>query len=355
MVSLKKWMENNPAVTVLGIGISVASVAAGVTAYLLEKVNRAEKIEIANKYNTQIADLTTRLSSIERRAGPAQEKRYFDVQSMQVSVSEVRNLPNQFTNYDEGHFFLNAPITQAWNYAVLTEGEIAKLGVYRTMIEEAYKIDQMKSILDRNKTHVWYSNPIANISFNYGPSALSLKAQLISRVFIMKATRQDFAANAAAFAGIVSSPSDDTPKSDPNNAKIAIDEIQRLKQETKKDKDNFEDKSDEKLDMETHYKKVFEQLFDGDTAGLIFVDGLMRIAQPAMQSSNISFSILSAQKQLNVMYIDAETRIAGAKVEKSFDDSCKEATAATIIIRRELFFVSFGSAGYVIDAEVPTC
>jgi hypothetical protein len=97
-----------------------------VTAYLLERVNKAEKIEATNKYNTQISDLTTRLSSIERRAGPNQEKRYFDVQSMQVSLAEVRNLPAQFKNFDNGAFFLNAPISQTWNYAVLSEGEVAK-------------------------------------------------------------------------------------------------------------------------------------------------------------------------------------------------------------------------------------
>jgi hypothetical protein len=35
--------------------------------------------------------------------------------------------------------------------------------------------------------------------------------------------------------------------------------------------------------------------------------------------------------------------------------TCKEGKGTTIIVRRELFFVSYGEGGYVIDVQVPTC
>jgi hypothetical protein len=302
MASLKEWLENHPAIAVLGVAVSVGSVSSAVTAYLLERVNKAEKIEATNKYNTQISDLTTRLSSIERWAGPNQEKRYFNVQSMQVSLAEVRNLPAQFKNFDNGAFFLNAPISQTWNYAVLSEGEVAKLGLFKTLVEEAYKDERMKSLMQLIKGHAWYSNSLANVRFNIGSA--SVEGSLVSHLHIIKVTRQDFATKAAAVAGIVSDLRRNPPSAESKEIGSAIEEIQRLKE-----KDSPEARVEANADPEPQVKKMFEQLFDGDTAGMIFVDALIRMAQLASTGPNMSFSILSAQKQLNVMYIDANTSI----------------------------------------------
>jgi hypothetical protein len=348
MASLKEWLENHPAIAVLGVAVSVGSVCSAVTAYLLERVNKAEKIEATNKYNTQISDLTTRLSSIERRAGPNQEKRYFDVQSMQVSLAEVRNLPAQFKNFDNGAFFLNAPISQTWNYAVLSEGEVAKLGLWKTLVEAIYTDERMKSLAQVFKGHAWYSNSLANARFNIGSD--SVEGSLVSHLHIIKVTRGDFATKAAAAAGMASDLRRTPPRAESKKIGSAIEEIQRLKEQ-----DSPEARVEANADPEPEVKKMFEQLFDGDTAGMIFVDALIRKYSLAFISPNISFSILSAQKQLNVMYIDVNTSISDATIEKSFDETCKEGKGTTIIVRHELFFVSYGEGGYIIDAQVPTC
>src|SRR5438128_1000514 len=46
MVSLKEWLGNNPAITVLGVAATVASATSGLTTYLVERVNKAERIEL---------------------------------------------------------------------------------------------------------------------------------------------------------------------------------------------------------------------------------------------------------------------------------------------------------------------
>src|SRR6266545_405059 len=165
MSSVKEWLDTHPAALVLGIAVSVGSTASGITAYLITQINKAHEIEIANKYNSQISDLTTRLSSIERRAGSGPEKKYLDVQSLQIALSEVKILPAQFKNYDKGSFFLNLPVSDAWNYSILTEGEIGKLGPLKSLVEQAYKVEGLQKVFDRNKAHVWYLNPIAEVRF----------------------------------------------------------------------------------------------------------------------------------------------------------------------------------------------
>jgi hypothetical protein len=140
------------------------------------------------------------------------------------------------------------------------------------------------------------------------------------------------------------------PTSERKNADTTIDEIQRLKKE-----DDTDARKNDTPDANSATQKLFERLFDGDTAGLVFMDILYQNWQFGSVGPNVSFSILSAQKQLNVMYVDLEHRLSRTKIDKSYDDSCKEKSTPTIAVRREIFFVSYGGGGYLISTQVPTC
>jgi hypothetical protein len=67
MVALREWLANHPAITVLDAAATVASTTSETATYLLEQVKKVERIELTDKYNAQISDLTASLSSIERR------------------------------------------------------------------------------------------------------------------------------------------------------------------------------------------------------------------------------------------------------------------------------------------------
>src|SRR5262245_32240545 len=136
--TLKKWIETHPAVVIVGLTFAVGSTVSATTAYLVGQVNQAEatrrqsefvaeKSDLQTKYQHQVADLTSRLSAIERRVGNSDEKKYFDVKSLQILSSDIKNLPQQFKSFENGSFFVNVPISQEWQYAVTTEGAMLKL------------------------------------------------------------------------------------------------------------------------------------------------------------------------------------------------------------------------------------
>ena len=165
MMSIKKWLDDHPAAVILGIVVSVATTTSAVTTYFTQQIHGAEKAQLASKHHGEISDLTSRLSSIERRAGPNQQKRYLDVQSMQISPSEVRNLASQFQSFDNGNFFLSVPISGNWTYGVLSYADITKLGPFRQAVDDLNKNPKIKEMMDRNKVHTWYSSPVANVQF----------------------------------------------------------------------------------------------------------------------------------------------------------------------------------------------
>jgi hypothetical protein len=337
--------------------VVVAGAAFGTAVVLLGHVHKAEETRIENKYSNQIADLTARISHIERRAGQTKEKLYVDVESMQVSAEEVKHLPTQHTGYDDGSFFINIPISGAWKHSILSEEEIFKLGPLKSVIELAAQFQIFKDIVNVLTAHVWYSEPIANIRYEFGrKGSKSIQTgPLTPHVYIMKINRTELFKKQERVIGAMDG-RDDPQESE--RVGDAITEIERLRA----DIDKRHGRSIRKSpitgsfdDQVTTLRENFERLFDGDTAAYIFVDALVRWARLPIQSSSFSFKIYSAQKRLNVLYIDAEIRISDAIIDESFDPSCVKGSKTNVVIRREQFFVSYGSEGYILYTEVPTC
>jgi hypothetical protein len=336
MVSLKKWLDSHPGPTVLGIAISVATTTAAITTYFADQLHKAETAQIESKRLVEVSDLRTRLSSIERRAGSDQSKLYLDVQSMQVSPSEIRNLPSQFNSFDDGSFFLNAPISQDWSYDFMSYAEVAKLGVFKSLVDLSNNAALAK-VLERKRIHVWYSKPAAEIKYAIDQGDLKL-GTLTPYVKIQKVTQQDFAPTVT-----------DVRSKAKKDAGTAIAEIERLKEG---------DPGVERTvptDVNSRATGIFENAFEDDRAGTVFMDTLVQNWLLPQIGPYISLNILSAQKQFNVMYADIALRLLRTNIEKSYDQTCKEGSSATVVIRREIFFVSYGRGGYLISSEVPTC
>ena len=335
---LKKWIEDHPAAILLGVTISVGSAASTTTGYLTNQLHLAEKSEekskfisekneIETKYMAKIADLEGRLSSIERRVGSNQANKYFDIRTLQIPSSEIRNLPTAFKNYDNSSFFVNAPISGSWAYKSTTEGNVLKLGLFREGVEqlENQVSDKQRTKLLGAPVHVWLTQPLADVSFEIDKDQ-RIQGVLTPHVLLMKVTAAQFFEKLSALDEIQSQ-SESNRKSDAQAGKIS--DFRR--------KDNF------------------EKLYLGDAAGFIFSDTLIRMLVQFGDIPNASVVIHSAQKQLNVMYIDAEIIINGVIIIKSYDDNCIIDTRPTVHLRREMFSISYGSNGYFIQTEVPTC
>jgi len=116
---LRGFLDDHPLPSLLGLGVSVATVIAGVMTYYTsqrldaaETRHKAELIDLAAKYKTDlleatgplkgtIADLTFRISSIERRipgAGPV----YLDVSTISAGPETIKVLSSKYRTFDGG-------------------------------------------------------------------------------------------------------------------------------------------------------------------------------------------------------------------------------------------------------------
>jgi hypothetical protein len=363
---LKKWIETHPAAVLTGVTIAVAATASSVTAYLASQVysaekaqTQAEKTELQNKYNSQIIDLTSRLSSIQRRVGNNQEKEYFDVQSLQISAPEIKNLPAQYKNYDNGSFFVNLPISSTWRYMKTTEGEVFKLGPFKSGVERIEQIagDNAK-ILMGSPVHAWTGPSTGEISFQLWGNQVD--APVTPYAYIMKIDAALISQRLRGLSAITSARfenqnSNATP-SDLNNAISKIEQIRSDSSVSNSQPNLVPSESDSGASNRLKEEMAsFERMYSGDTAGFVFIDALSVMQLQSISSPTMSFTLHSAQKQLNVMYIDAELVISNAKITKPFDEDCPNEAESNIHLRHEVFFISYGSEGYVIRTEVPSC
>jgi hypothetical protein len=353
MAPLKEWLDTHPLALVVGLAVSVGSAASGATAYLMGQVSAARQIAIETKYNqdknedkSTISDLSSRLSQIERRAGPNNQKMYLDVTSLQIPPQEARNLPAEYKAFDNGQFFVKAPVSNSWNFSILNEPDTMKLGPFKAVVElvESTVPKEFFSL----KSYVWWPEHPADVTFKF--SGEPVTGTLGATVALTKVTKQQIVEKLAAL-GAFQRKEQKTQEAQKKETGQALTEAVRVLSEV-----NADDKDDNK-DKEANKELIttMEKLFDGDTAGFIFFDALASVFQMSLTNPNLSYSILSAQKHLNVMYLDLEISISDATIARSRDANCKNGDKTSVTLRREIFFVSYKEYGYLIKFEVPEC
>jgi hypothetical protein len=131
--SFEGFLRSNPLVLLVGVSVAVATVVAGVMAYLttekIESLNIQHKIEITDlrdkdraelldatqPLKAKIEDLNFRVSSIERRipgAGPS----YLDVSTITIGPETRKTLGARYLSYDNDGFFLAVPNGINWTF-----------------------------------------------------------------------------------------------------------------------------------------------------------------------------------------------------------------------------------------------
>jgi hypothetical protein len=398
--SLKKWIENNPASTVISVIMSTAVVVSGVTGYFAkrieaddlgqqkvkfisdqttsdnsykDKINQltSEKDNLSRDYAHQIDLLTQSLTSIKRGIGD--QKTYVDVHTLQIPVVEVRNLSIDFKEYDNNSFFVNQPKYGNWTYQYTTEGDANKLGPFKSIVEEMEQLlgDRAKEILG-SPAHVWVAPPVADFDFSMQGDTVS--GTLRPNIILMKISPEILSKKISGLGHALS----DLKQNDEDRSKqiaLVSKTIESLRAgETASDGTNGSSRQNENLPQNIQTKsattseqaindkiekadrinKQFDELYAADTAGFLFVDGLYRMFLASSAIEGSTFKIYSAQKIANVMYISADINISKAHITKTYGTDCS-IDQTDVDLNRELFFVSYGSDGYLIQTEVPTC
>ncbi|CUT13908.1 hypothetical protein BF49_4988 [Bradyrhizobium sp.] len=357
MPGLKQWLDEHPAAVAIGLAISVASGASATTAYFLTQKSDIEKAETSRDYKKQIDDLNGRLSSIERRAGAPQERKYLDVKTMQIPAAEVRTLPSDFKAIDE-RLYLSLPATGEWIAAVLTEKEVMQLSPLKSLFD--FKNNENVEKLWSGKVFAWHTKPIADVKFDMhqGPNKLQIAGVLVPNVYVQRISRAQMLETQSAGLAVVLQMFGGKSKEGREQASEKLEAVKDVERAIsargdKTDRDNKASETEEKA--LSYLKGKFEQMFDGDVAGYVFVDALSKMLQTSALSSNITFGINSAQKQFNVMYVDAELSFSDVEISNSLDEFCTNGKGKSVTLRREIFFVSYPQESYLIRAEAPTC
>jgi hypothetical protein len=349
MPTLKQWIDEHPARVILAIALSVGSAASGATAYILNQKHDLERGETARGYNEKISDLTTRLSSIERRASATQERKYLDVQAMQITFPDVRSLSASFKDIDGGRLFVSAPIMDEWSFSVSTEGEVAKTGPMKQMIEGLENNNEKFKKAMSSKAYFWHPKPIASVEFTqgFGANKLPTTGLLTPHVMVVPIAKGQLAEKVASFYS--------SEKKSKTTGNVPVEPAAKP-QESTADGSAAEKKASQSTELsDADQKLILEQLFDGDEAGVLMLDSMMRMASLGSAGSNFSYRINSAQKQLNVMYVDGEIEISDVTITNSSDEYCTNGISRVVTLRREYFFVSHPRGSYLIETEVPTC
>jgi hypothetical protein len=413
---LKKWIEDNPAAILTSVVVTAVAISSGVTEYLGKRVEEAdmskeriafieEKTQLENGYNTKISDLNSektsfleekanleskisrtvdedsaeksklvqqydneiedlsqRLNSIKRGIG--EQKSYLDIHILQLPSVEIRTLSPEYKSYDSNSFFVNEPKFGGWAYQLTTEGGAAKVGPLGHFVDKLEQDlgDQAKGIMG-SPAHVWTGQPVADISFQMMGQDISSTIQ--PNIMLMRLTPEIFAQKVKAM-GQAFNASDDIKKKDTKTVEEAVKAIEAIKENQSKDdvKDaaggHSTTDSVESIPAEAKVKKIddlnneFDKLYAGDTTGLMFIDTLTSMFLQSLATSS-TLKIYSAQKQANVMYIDADMVMHKAKIEKSYGSDCTVGDMTEVHFNRELFFISYANDGYLIRTEVPTC
>ena len=135
---LRGFLDDHPLPSLLGLCVSVATVIAGIMTYYssqrsdaVETCHKAELIDLAAKNKTDlfeatsplkqtIADLTFRISSIERRI-PGTGPVYLDVSTISAGPETIKALSSKYKTFDGGDFYLAIPEMGNWSYLETTE------------------------------------------------------------------------------------------------------------------------------------------------------------------------------------------------------------------------------------------
>jgi len=370
---LERLLTSNPFVLLVGVGVGVATVIAGVMTYLntqkietleiqhkteiteLKDKGREELFEVTQPLKAKIEDLSFRLSSIERRvpgAGPS----YLDVSTVAIGPEARRTLGAKYISYDNGGFFLAVPDGLNWTFSLTNELDLLK-SIYSFM-DIIVKASPQLQAISQAPIFVWKSSSELKIStkmfnesvaFTYHPtvSVQHIDQNLLKdRIKLAKdmdsASEDKSQKNTVSKIGpkldeqkeVTSDGEQKTIIADDKNESMGKIETQKFLGEAKKKQDLIE---------------ILDKLSANDLATFEFLD---TSAQLLMQNKNFPLhnKILSAQKKGNVFYLQLQVDFRDVSVTVNGGQQSKPQNAS---VDEEIFFFGRGVDAYLVKVILP--
>lgn len=363
---LRGFLDDHPLPSLLGLCVSVATVIAGIMTYYssqrsdaVETRHKAELIDLAAKNKTDlfeatsplkqtIADLTFRISSIERRI-PGTGPVYLDVSTISAGPETIKALSSKYKTFDGGDFYLAIPEMGNWSYLETTELDFISsiysfMGPLRAQFQ---KLGDSKLHLWRGKSETKFqvnTTAMGDVTFTFFPA-----------LTIQKVTAELVRTRMAGLSDMM----DRRETSSKDSLKELAKSIDQLHKETRVDNEDKENAINDESDKEQVVKaaadkqEIVEKLssaYSTDIGAFVLTDFL---ASATMQSMvmGAEHKIYSAQKKGNVFYLQDRVTFRNARIYDG--DKLSEAGKRNIVVDVEVFFFGSGTDGYLVKIYLP--
>lgn len=169
--AIKKVIDEHPLVTLVSVAVSAVAVAAGASTWLSEKrliahtehhrfelahlaaAAKAEQQESEQGLKRTIAELTGRVTSIERKLGD--DRSFLDLRKLLTPRTELSRLDRtSYQSFFDGRFFVNVPKVAGWQYSVTGDIGSAR-AAYGDKFVNLLVPAEMAVVADVNKGALW--------------------------------------------------------------------------------------------------------------------------------------------------------------------------------------------------------
>jgi hypothetical protein len=324
---LRDKIQNNIAVILIASGVAVASVTAGVIHYLSQQQqelviarheaavqnllaeHQHEVRALAGRHDEELAELRTRLRSIERRLGGNE---FFDVKQFFVDDTRKLELSKEAEFYNDGFY---APQDEArWQYVTMSEMEFARhvMGAENPLYAMIESMAPQSE--DFGTVHIWKA---ADEQIVEGPTPIERMFPYIS---VERIGYEQLFGQIDRMSGLLEG--------------MFLGEFDRagLSQE------------DRNLVL-AQAEENTARLFRGDAVGALLPSYLVMSQMIASMYPNVHFYIENLQKTANVVYLQTTTTFSDVVIGGEHH--------ANYFVTREIIMISTQDAIYLVQTNVP--
>ncbi len=380
MMGVKQLLDRNPIIALVGTCAAVGSIIAAVMAYFgdqkisaMEQREQARLAELSAKYTAQlsdvtnslkekIADLSFKLASIQRNI-PGTQPAYLDVSKIVIGRELVEALPASYTKFWDGDFYVNAPRLGDWSFSETNELEVVRL-IYGEKFVEAAFPKALATVVAQSRVLLWKGKNHTSIETEIGGKKLTLS--YYPMVYVQEFGKSDISKRTSAVIRAMDELDRKNDEIRDRISKISKD-LSTMKADAngqapaKKGEDGENvtssaatpniladaDKSKNQAEQEEKYVEELSSLYSADLASFVMEDAIggKRVLEQVL--SNEKYTVFSAQKKGNVLYLRAQESFAIPGSDS------KGGSRPHIDVSEETFYFSFGENGLLVKIYLP--
>jgi prefoldin subunit 5 len=375
--SLIDIINNHPISLLAAVIISSVSATVGVVTFYntqqnssIEERHKAEMAALATKnldglatssrkYQQEISDLSSRITSIERRI-PGSGPTYMDVSSISIGPEAQKALGKEYKEFDNGNFLVNAPASDDWYFEITDEARLAK-----EMLGVELGDSSLANVMSMGQLYAWKNKNVFKVRL---PDAGLLGRDHVftfrPAIYVI-AIDYDFIRNRLASLQNAMSDTDSTEKELNAQIKDTATTLDELSNKTNLPAaDAAASSTGEKTsDIQAQPANLISDATEAKDKALddlneIFTSDLSSamlsdiFASTTLQSMYTGFTnrIYSVQKKGNVFYLQNQMifKNCALLVDGKFGDATNRA-----IVDQEIFYIGNGTKGYLIKIFLP--